>query len=683
MAWADDEVVSSAPATLAKAAGATPKGGWKADPIADQVDDAVHKAKLVGSSVMRGLASLPAAFLDSPDPVAAQRAAFDPDQIRAKAAMDASQAQGPRLGPMVQQAGEQPTATPGDRYLNSMGTATGAALFPIPGVGATGPLRALATGVGSGGAAEAAGQFTSSPQQPQGDPLARLVGGLAGGAAGAVPMAGTVHAPDLVNATRSTVEAAGIPALKAADARAKAASATLGVPVLPTQGLPNPTPAQGLVAKLAQAPDTAGQVHSLLNAQQPSAMDAVRQLIDAAGAKSGQGVPIVPGQSEANAVRDAAVREVAERPVAKAAAVSNDAYRAGAQETLPASIKFSAPADIAAVQDTMRVLDKSDAGRAFLNRYKRVVDTSPIVDAQGQPFVKIAGDPMELYNFRKELSKLAAAGMKDSATGADITKSVGYQKMVGALDDLLAQHAPELTKANQLYARSMRVNSDPVRQGPLGQTVPNGADAAKAPAQWDDLNTVLANPDKYSPKDVTTLAQTLSRSDPKAFPNLVRQHLESQIDPLFTEGRQASTGEVARAMFGPSGSRQRENTLTAIAESARAQGRDPQAARAGADALADALEVVSHDRGGLGALTEAAGRSIMGGVGLRGPWVSTRGFQAGGETFNAQKVLDALTSPDAIPKLEKVASYSLARNRIKAALNAGKAASIANATDNQ
>lgn len=668
--WETDEVVvgSGGPKSREDAEKAVlrrkalPKPATKEEAMAG-LRDIVHKGKLVATNVMGGLATPAIAGQDRPGPVEGVVEAFtgrspEPNSVGA----------GQRaIGNLV----TQPKTT-AERYMAAGSQGIGGALWPMPGTTALGPVRTLTAGGVGGAAGEAAGQATATDEHPEGSVLARFLASLVGGGAVAAPGSGVALKPPLVQGAESTLSAVGKQGIDEAATRAQRASRTLGgVPVLVPQGLDDATPAQGLMAELSRGRKTAGPLHSIFANQKKAGSEAARRFVS--GISEGS-----PGQTEANAVQEAAIRELSDRPKELAKQHSAKAYQEGLQETFPADVRYSEAIDGNALLNDMRILPKSDAGRALLNRASRMMQKTDILKPDGKThFMKLSGEPTEIYNFAKELKKLVSAGYKDSAVGADKTRAVGLQRLADAAENLLAEHAPSTTQANSQYAEIMGLFSDPVRESPISTMVPKGSDARGTAASWKNLNVVLENSENYTPKDVKFVAFQLNQSDPKAFPAMVRQHLEAKLEPFAKSGRDVPTAEISVAMFGQPGSRQRANTLAAIEEAARAQGRNPKDARAAAEGLADALIVISHDRGGVGALTESAARTLLGGFSLglgRSGWLGVRGRPGVENGFNHKAVLDALTSPDAADRLKKVADFSLARNRVKAAALALKTA---------
>lgn len=562
------------------------------------------------------------------------------------------------------------------RYVRAGLEGVGNMIAPAPGSAATSLLRKFAIGVGGGVGGQAGADASDN------NPWARILGSFAGGTAAGLPGSGAVKTPSVVKATQEAVASVTPEELAAAAAKSQAAAATLGTDVMLPQGLENPTGFQGLIAELSQHPNTGPQTHRILNQQPQAAESAIQRFINGVSSK-------VPGQAEANQVQAAALREAVDRPAAVRQAAADRSYRAGQREAIPMSVRFSTPGDIEAIQSTLRVLEKSDAGKGFSQRASKLLRDSSIINPKtGKPFSMLAGDATELENFRKELSTLTQAAAKDSADGAAITKSRGYRALMGALDKVLAQNAPETTKGRQISARGFKVEEQ-IRQGPVGQMVPKGKDQAKLPGNWDELNEVLNNPAKYSPADVRKLAAQLHRSDPQAFPLLVRQRFDQKLN----EARQMSGGrspvelgpKLAEAVFGNAVSRERENILTAVEEVAKRQGVNPKAARQGAFNLISALEVAGRDKQGLGKITgiEKAAESIVSKV-LKGPF-----YKAGQMLSDAQEAklyqaaFDALTSKDGMAKLQYVAQYSLAGNRVKLAMQAAKPAVLGGPADQE
>ncbi len=537
-----------------------------------------------------------------------------------------------------------------DEMLDSMARGAGAAAVPLPGSTLRQLPRALMAGAAAGGV---------------GGEVAKTNPALGAGAGFLTGLAahtgtGIIKTPAATKGVRSTIDAAGMPAMEEATQRAGRTAQTLGIDrrdVLPTQGLRDATPAQGLTNLLMADADTAGQMHGKFNRAQTAGIGKSQEFINGIAAK--------PGQGEANRVRDVMREVTVDEPARLRAELPREFYQEGEKWNFSRQARLEAPSRLQAVLDTLNELDKSPVALTFKRQMRALIGE----DAKGNPI--LTGTPTQVENFTKTLRDRITSLTKDGASGAKTDAKRGYQAAEGELKAIVNEAAPSIERGRAESARLAKIGGE-IQETALGKVTPGDK---SAPADWKGLNKVLAESENYSPKDLTSMARNLANKDREAFPTMLRQHFETKLKGIPQGGRDASTSEIATTLFGHAKSSEREHMMTAIAEAARSQGKDPAAARRGAEALADALEVVSHDRAGMGVLTQEAGKKVLrAGFGWRGPYVNASENLMGGASVNAKKVLEALTAPDAMDRLTKISQFSLAGNRLKAGLKAAQAA---------
>lgn len=492
-----------------------------------------RQAKLTGSSILQGLAGLPALALDAaeatqalfslPGRAIAERVTGD------KIPSDFTPLRSTQgvVGGAEELFGVKPQ-TSGEKWRHALVSGAAGGLSG-PGAAAA-PLRSAFAGASGGGGAEAAARLFGD------NALVRILGGLVGGGAGAVTantLAGV--SPRVRELAQEAARGLDDATLSKAEAFMKASKA------------------QGVDVDLAQALEAIGS---------PSAnVTAIRNIL--AGSKSGPKVQetlagqpsqlkatadltmlSTPGTARqpttvANTVAEASTDVVNAAKRARTAAVRGDYDAAG---ELPRNVRqqfrdaimetITAPGageDVVAAGN--RALAKLDQAPSTQAAMSHALDYDTLISDLTGPF---KGTPLSPAN----------------------PKAQGVIKSLGAkLNQILQGASPELKAAEAKFAQISQDVVDPLKQSVVGQMATKSgykADTQASAAKLESLFAAGVDPAARGRSDILTLAKELNNVDKTAFPDAAKTFISGRISKSFEpelNGQPGSSVDAAEKIW--------------------------------------------------------------------------------------------------------------------------------------
>lgn len=198
---------------------------------------------------------------------------------------------------------------------------------------------------------------------------------------------------------------------------------------------------------------------------------------------------------------------------------------------------------------------------------------------------------------------------------------------------------------------------------------------------YEKAGAVFGNPSRYSPSDVSTLADSLNLVDPKAFPLLYKQwamgHIGKALESSGGRLVPGSGADAAEAIAGIEGSPQRAQFDAAMRGIAKAKGIDPDQYATVATKFMDAARTLGSEQGaiqvthGLQEGSQSWMTSMLKAFGIYAPF---RGIGAGIERATQRRVMekltDALTSDEGAKILMKIGGTGMTSRRMNAVFRA-------------
>lgn len=562
-------------------------------------EEVLQKAKVAGSGLVRGLASLPA--------LAAEAGMAEPRAFDRKLGNSRS---GEALAD-VQKIGTQPKTT-AERYLSTAMEGVGSAPLS-PGMGAV-------TGLSS----ELGGQLTANKNDPDGNPLARLLGGLVGG--GTVAL-GKSLAPNAQRLTQTALK--GVTPADWANARAMETTLNdLGVPHLKSQLLGPGSSLDDIVRDASANP-----------AVRPSILNATRGV----KGKSQQALEVhlnrdLPVQTDERRDFLLGLQGKAAEREADLLKQKNDVFA----RNLPAGLEkeIYTEAYIQQLRKELSDLSKnaSEGFGANTNGGRALAEfVADKLATKGNGMSK-----MELGNLYNEIN----------AWGAD--KGLGGRAL-RQLKDKIGDFTPEFKSARDAASAFFKSDVDPMRQGLAGDIAHarGGPNSTKYTAT--DAATAVFPLDKAQPIAIKKLAEDVGGEQVGL---LLRDHLTRNFERAakgLGEGEMTPAKWVEAVVGTPA---QRQNVEAALIESAKAQGQNPQAVLSGFRKLINAFASyqdlklssgISQANLGFEAGKNAAG-ALIAPQSRAGRWLWER---ATAKTY--QQIADMVTSKDGLSTLEALA----------------------------
>lgn len=593
------------PEQLQKLAALSPATPQSRNPL----EGAVRTAKVGGSALLKGLLDLPS-LIASGSASAQNEKAYGPGsfiQPDAAGSIDPS-----RPLKDVDNLGVKPQTT-GEKYLASTLRGVGGSALG-PGGLVKNAMIGAGAGLGSEGSAHAFGDNV----------LSRLAGGLAGGGAVAIGQALKPNATNLVKtATKGVTDADW--------AKAKAVEMALD-----DMGMPH------LKSQLLGAGSTLDDVVKDATSNQrvrPSVLAALRDVTGKAGKAfevwANQHLPI-----QADERRDflANLQRIAAEKEAELLKGSNTAYRGSlppgvASEVYPEDFMRNLRAELTAMAKDPAQLKGSVASQSILT------DLLPRLQTKGNGMAK-----GELNNIIKDLNTLT---QKEGWAGLGKTK-------VGQL--LKDYTSNDFGPARVAKAQFMKDNVEPMQQGLAGDIAhgKGGPDANKYTASESTLANVFPA-DKAQPLAIRKLAEDVGGEQVGL---LLREHLTRNFERAAKglDENVTSPAKFVEAVLGTPA--QRKNIESALMESAKSQGQNPLAVKAGFQKLIGAfasykdLKVASSIDSA--ALNQEAGKNI--GSAVIAPFSRAGRYLHDAVTARTyQQIADMVASKDGLAQLEKIA----------------------------
>lgn len=278
----------------------------------------------------------------------------------------------------------------------------------------------------------------------------------------------------------------------------------------------------------------------------------------------------------------------------------------------------------------------------------------------GEPLVL----PSQLESVYKDIRNKTQLGLNPSPEEKTVAGVLGGH--VKDLDKLITDVSPTIKTGREVYQRLSEELVNPLVKGPVGKIAGRGADATKEAVRSRTLSEL--NSKDATPERISTIADVLGQVDKQAFPNLVRAHLEDQMDKaLKTQrggGLPTAGVRLRDALEGTP--QQRTNLRTMIQKTAEAQGMDPTAVYEGFGRFLDVLDATGR-LGSVPATAAKPGETAMAAAAhpaelvldLKAPGAKTvismvKDFARRG-TY--RKLASVMTSPHSLREMADLAAY--------------------------
>lgn len=576
------------------------------------LDQVVHAAKVGGSALVRGALGLPS-LLASGNANDYNERAYGPGSMVAPPEggppMDAKK-------PLEQVAdiGPKPTSTAG-KY----------AVAGLEGVGGTlggpgGLVKNAVIGLGTGLGSEVGGQATRTPTRPDGNPLARILGGLAGGGGVALAQLYPNNARNIIkNSTKGVTEAD----FRAAEEQAADREAH-GIPGLASQHL-------GPNSSLDDVVNRASGNQSV----RPTILQATRDLSDkahtAVKAWADSELPIQTDDRRSFLLK---LQEAAAKREQDLLDQKNQVFAgklpAGINgQVYPEAYMGALRKDILDMSKTGAFGNSTDGGR-FLQNY--VADK---LATKGNGMSKT-----ELGNLYNEIDAYGAA---NNYSG----------KAIRDLKSVIKSYTPEFQPARDAASAFFTSDVDPMRQGLAGDIAHarGGPSSDKYTASEIFINNIVKAP----PAAIKKLAEDVGGENVGLVLHEYLMRGFEQAARSSKEGVQTPS-TFRNLVYGtPS---QRASVEAMLAEAAKYQGVNPIAARDGMRKFFDTLDSfkdlkIANSVDAV-SIDQAAGGNIVGKV--VAPVTGVRRFSDMLTTASTyQKIADMVTSPEGLKQIEAIA----------------------------
>lgn len=562
-------------------------------------------------------------------------------------------------------------------------TIGGAALGGGTGViGAAGKVaQAMKGGAVAGAGAGAGGELAADAFGDH--PVARIVGALVGGPAGMLTAKGVEFIKSLLGGSSMRTpgvvhEAAkNIPDETFARAKADQASARdIGVNVTGAQAMPQPTPLLGLQNKVATSPSTSSVANAMFNRQTSQSTDAGRALLD----------KIAPAGDPTQAAFKA--QTAAEGSVERARQLRT---------------KVTKP-EFAFTEKNMARQDAFDANQEMREILKEVGPNTPagrfiesnvavhIGETKLSPQGNLSFTETDLERLKNILAgaktKLSSPTIADE--GVDRHTAAQIRSLLAPFEKKIDTYRVNSEAGKTLYKQISDDIVDPMKRSPTGAIAGKKGVVEDTPTATSRILKVLDDDSNIRAQSILRTSRDLSKSDPKAFPALVRATWERKLESAL-KGEEGHIDPQAPATFASSvwGSAgqtaKRENFRAMVAGVAEAHGlRAPEVAEAvkGAEKVMQAIEMAGRGRSAIGT---AAGTPGAGGetmltdvVRIKGatPFSATaRHIQNIFEAKSNKEIMELLTSKDGLEKIRQFARTNPADWR-QAGFAGGAAATV-------
>lgn len=277
----------------------------------------------------------------------------------------------------------------------------------------------------------------------------------------------------------------------------------------------------------------------------------------------------------------------------------------------------------------------------------------------GEPLVL----PSQLESVYKDIRNKTQLGLNPSPEERTTAGVLGGH--VKDLDKLITEVSPTIKAGREVYKQLSDEVVNPLVKGPVGKLAGRGAENTKEAVRSRTLSEL--NSKDATPERIATIADVLGQVDKKAFPNLVRAHIEDVLDKsLKTQrggGLPASGVRFRDALEGTP--QQRTNLRTMVQKVAETQGLDPTKTYEGFGRFLDVLDatgrLASVPAGKRAADTAevAAQHAATAVLDLKAPGARTvinmvRDF-ARRNTY--KKLADVMTSPETLRDMADLANY--------------------------
>lgn len=510
---------------------------------------------------------------------------------------------------------------------------------------------AISGGVG-GATAETLKNFTPSDQA-----IAELLGA-------AIPMVTTAYrgarTPNTVKVVQSYAGDVGPTKMRAAEARRASTTETTGVPTILTQGLDQQTALDDIVRQLMNAPEGAA-IREVLQKQQAATDPLVRSVMDRIGTNM-EGT-----QADANRVLKAG-QTIVQRKKDARSQLTEPHYTAAKDDF---------------VQNPVTIIKDIRRGRQEQNIPRYLPEGKKMANLEDSLLSSVLADffgtgrglrTMELDT----VSKLAREEAGKAFDAGQNTRGYSRKIVADAIDKATLAASGNLREGRRVHKAASEALVDPLETGPFASFFDKGTLQGKK----GDFDKWVAAFDSSKPEDVAQVAAYFKNVDPEAFAAIVKESWTRKAEAALktTEGRQStdSFNSFYNSVMGGAGSETRDRFTTAIGQIAQMRGQDPRAAVAGANKLADAFATLARNPGKEAArdFPELSKEGFFSGImKFFGQYTPIR---AGGRKLASMRgeetyltLVDAMTSPDGLKKLEEIARFAKWPHRVKAFTSTG------------
>lgn len=517
--------------------------------------------------------------------------------------------------------------------------------------------------------------------------LAGYIGGEAGGKAaesvginplwGSIPASLVAGIPMAIPGSNTAAQMAResfkgfTPAQIQAAINTQRMAASRGVPLRPNQAFPEGAESlMRLEQEVLGMPIGKGQLEQRVRDIPEAAQGVARREIRQFG-------PYDASLLRTNQIRDAIAATV-ENPRNTAKALSKPEYDAAESRAfdLPVKDRFDIVAQIKQIEDDLRVISRSEAGKAIARVGKSVGQDSAIINpVTGKPFNLATSDTIALSHYLDELDNQIKAGLSAAATPEQKSRMRAFVPVVQSIKQRLYQSNPALQVADEVYGTVMRDMSNKVRATPLAETV-SKVEMRPGPltpaARWGEFKKLI---EEGTPDDVSRVATLLRGQDPKAMRDITLKWMDDAFTEAFPKGSKGNPAKFADKLL------ENQNLDRLLLITALESGvKNPQAVVNGFKSSLYALRMAGTPTAvpGRGADLAQIMQSNPVGIGgriLAGNELSRTNFLVGRIRYYSAKtqyerLYKALNDPDSIAKLEQLGNTSMVSPRFASLLSA-------------
>lgn len=455
-------------------------------------------------------------------------------------------------------------------------------------------------------------------------------------------------------------------------------AARLGINLRPGQALTGGSP--GLTAleqEVVSTPIGKGQLESRILSVPEAARESARTTSRAFG-------PYDESFMRTNEIRQAIARAV-ESPAKVARAVSKDLYdeAENLKFSLPTDERFAIIDRLKTIEDDLRVLPRSEGGKAIGKVQRAAAKESMILDpATGKPFNLAEADTIKLSHYLDELNNQIKAGMSAAATPEQKSRMRAYTAAVDEIKARIHDANPALRGADYVYGSAMRDLANRNQATNLGGTI-SRTEMKPGPltpaATWGQFRKIITD---GTPDDVSRAALSLRAHDRNAVRDIALQWIDSVYKDAFPAGQLGNPAKFSGELLA-------NKNLDRVVQIAALEsgGRDPKAASDGFRAALSAIQLAGNPTAVPGKAADLAqimslnpsttlGRLAVGNQLSRTNLIVGRiKYEASKRQY--KKLYEAFNDPDSLAKLEELGRTSVMTPRFASLLSSIVGGSVA------